>query len=837
MDYTQIKTNSNNARALINKLQYISKKVVKQKCNMKFLLKCRKSKLVPNFIKNSTKCNSLFIFDRYTQTDIDRTLDRHTYCFHTKILSLLIKQKHNILKRQQQQMEQTKTKLKEYLNAGDFEKLLQSETKVAKKLTTTLKKRQEAKHDKLRQNGNHLFADNNKNEGWFVNKTKVEFPSDIQTLLTKGPKFALPIENTKFPLFKYIADGENLVQTIKVKEKQDEARTKLSLLIKDHTTTNRQSTIDRAITDTVGRTRKFLSKNKNIRILTSDKGNKTVAMDISDYNKKMGDILNDLTMYRVQRQDPTSRLQSKNNSLVDKLYKLDLISKIEKNKLSTTTALPPRIYGLPKLHKEGTPLRPICSATGSPAHNLCKYIADILKSATANSAYNIKNTLEFKTKIKNTYISDNEKLISFDVISLFPSIPTQLALEIIRDNWMKIEEHTNIPKKLFMEILTFCIEENRYFKFNDILYTQLKGLPMGSPTSPVIADIVMEKLLENTTTKLARVPRLLTKYVDDLFAIIHEDDVKSTLDTLNSFNKYINFTMELEEDGKLPYLDSVVIRSKNELKLKWYKKSTSTGRIINFYSKHPKTMIMNTAMGCIRRMLEITDDTYHEEIKNEIKLLLRRNDFPENIIKTLLNKYQEEKNQEKEKEKPQKIFKSVAYVPKLSERLAKSDCYNKDEVKIAHKPINTLKNIYNQTKSKIPHTEKSNIVYEIPCNGKNNQPCHSVYIGTTKGKLKTRLAQHKSDYKYCQHTVNQKTALMTHCTENSHSPNFDKATILQQEQHYRKRFTLEMLHIINTPTSKRMNYKTDVDNSASFYRYLLTNKRSVINSTSSDTHV
>ncbi|XP_036317549.1 uncharacterized protein LOC118732526, partial [Rhagoletis pomonella] len=529
MEYAEMKNNYNNARALKNKFQYTSKKVVKQKCSLKFLLKCRKSKLVPNFIKCTTRCNSLFIFDRNAQTDIDRTLDKHTHYFHTKILSLLIKQKHNILKRQKQQMEQITTKLKEHLGAEDFEILLQSETKIAEKLTTTVRQRQEAKYEKLRKSRNHLLFDNNKNEEWFVNTTNVEFPQDVKMLLSKGPKFALPIENKQFPLFKYIADGEDLVQTIKVKEKQEEARTKFSLLIKDHTTTNRQSAIDRAIIDTVGRTRKFLSKNDNIRILTSDKGNKTVAMEICDYNKKMEDILNDLTMYRILRQDPTSRLQSKNNSLVDKIYKLELISKIERNKLTTNTDLSPRFYGLPKLHKEGIPLRPICSAIGSPAHNLCKYVADILKNITTVSAYNIKNTLEFKSKINNTYIFDDEKLISFDVVSLFPSIPTQLALDIIKDKWTTIEKHTNIPKKLFIEILKFCIEENRYFKFNDTVYTQLKGLPMGSPTSPVIADIVMEELLENTVKKLARPPRLLTKYVDDLFAIIREDEVQSTL--------------------------------------------------------------------------------------------------------------------------------------------------------------------------------------------------------------------------------------------------------------------------------------------------------------------
>ncbi|XP_067627468.1 uncharacterized protein [Eurosta solidaginis] len=457
-------------------------------------------------------------------------------------------------------------------------------------------------------------------------------------------------------------------------------------------------------------------------------------MELNDYNNKMDEILNDLTMYRIQRQDLTLKLQNKNNSLVDKLFKMELVSKKDRNKLTTTTALPPRIYGLPKIHKKGTPLRPICSATGSPAHALCKYVAYILKNVTTSSLYNIKNTQDFKEKINNSYIYDDEKMISFDAVSLFPSIPTNLALDIIRNKWTTIEKYTKIPKKMFIEILKFCIKDNRYFKYNETTYTQLKGLPMGSPTSPIIADIVMEELLDNAMNKLARKPRLLTKYVDDLLAIINENVVQNILDALNSFDKNIKFITELEDDGKLPYLDSIVIRRGNQLKLMWYKKSITSGRIINYYSKHPKNMIINTAMGCIRRMMNITDDTYHNDIENEINILLKANDFPDKIIKTLLKRYKSPNSQRRE-ENP-KIIKSLTYVPKLSERLSTSDIYNKEDIKIAHKPMSTLKSIFNQTKSKIPQMEKSNIIYQIPCNGNDKELCNKVYVGTTKSKLK-----------------------------------------------------------------------------------------------------
>ncbi|XP_067623524.1 uncharacterized protein [Eurosta solidaginis] len=822
MEYATIKNNYNN-KTSINKFQRVSKKLVKLKSSIKYLLKCRKSKLIPNFIKNSTRCKQLFVFDSDIHSDIYKTLDRYTHYYHTKILSLIIKHKHNILKRQQQHKEETKKHLKEQLSNEDFTDFLKNEENLANSLTTTLKKRQEEKYKKLRNERSNMFTDNNKNEEWFVNKTKVEFPPDIKALMTKGPKFALPVENNKFPLFQYIADGEDLIQTLENKEEQEESRTKFSLLIKNHTTTRKKSALDCAIIDTVKQTRKFLKENPNIRILTSDKGNKTVAMELDEYNQKMGDILNDLTTYRIQRQDPTSRLQNRNNCLVDKLFKLELISKTERSRLTTTTALAPRIYGLPKIHKTGTPLRPICSAVGSPSYSLCKYIVDILKNVTSKSVYSVKNTMEFKERINNTLICDDEKLVSFDVVSLFPSIPIQLALDVIRNKWSTIKEHTKIPKQIFMEIVTFCIQENKYFKFNDVVYTQLKGLPMGSPTSPVIADIIMEELLEKTITGLRRPPRLLTKYVDDLFAIVNENEVQDTLSALNSFDKHIKFTIELEENGKLAYLDSIIIRRQNQLKLKWYQKPTASGRIISFNSKHPKTMIMNTARACIHRMLQRSDEIYHKEIKTEIRSLLKDNDFPKSVINSLLRR-SSTKTRQNNSERA-KIFKSLTYVPELSERVARSDCYNKGKVIIAHKPINTLKNIFNRTKQRIPTPEKSNVVYKIPCNGKTDEPCNSIYVGTTKGKLKTRLSQHKSDYKQSHNTNFHKTALMSHCKSTGHSPNFDRATILEQEQHYGKRFTLEMLHIINVPTNIRMNYKTDIDHSAHLYRHLLESKR------------
>ncbi|XP_073841146.1 uncharacterized protein [Musca autumnalis] len=264
---------------------------------------------------------------------------------------------------------------------------------------------------------------------------------------------------------------------------------------------------DRYTLDTVGQTTKFLRENKNILIQNSDKGGKTVAMEKSHYESKKILILTDMCTYKLIKKDPTTRLQYKCNKLVMQLFDLKIINAMEKNKLINKTSVPHKIYGLPKIHKKGTHLRPICSFMNSPTYALSKYMATILKILTKE--YNIKDAAEFKCRINNQYIDSEETLVSFDVISLFPSVPVNLAIRTIKEKWTTIKECTSIPLNPFIDILIIRIKESRYFLYKDKMYEQQKGMPMGSPISPVIADIVTENLLDEVTKNLTIKPRLL----------------------------------------------------------------------------------------------------------------------------------------------------------------------------------------------------------------------------------------------------------------------------------------------------------------------------------------
>ena len=77
--------------------------------------------------------------------------------------------------------------------------------------------------------------------------------------------------------------------------------------------------------------------------------------------------------------------------------------------------------------------------------------------------------------------------------------------------------------------------------------------------------------------------------------------------------------MEMEDNDQLPYLDTLIIKHDNKIKLNWYKKDIASGRMIHFESYHPKQMKHNTAYNFIRRVKNISDECFHEENKIKIR--------------------------------------------------------------------------------------------------------------------------------------------------------------------------------------------------------------------------
>lgn len=91
--------------------------------------------------------------------------------------------------------------------------------------------------------------------------------------------------------------------------------------------------------------------------------------------------------------------------------------------------------------------------------------------------------------------------MSLNVISLFTNVPIKLALQGINNRWSYIKTSTNIPKDEFLNLVQFILTSS-YFCFDNIIYKQTFGIPMGSPLSPTIADNVLQDIENKALFKI-----------------------------------------------------------------------------------------------------------------------------------------------------------------------------------------------------------------------------------------------------------------------------------------------------------------------------------------------
>ncbi|XP_017484779.1 PREDICTED: uncharacterized protein LOC108373412 isoform X1 [Rhagoletis zephyria] len=427
-----------------------------------------------------------------------------------------------------------------------------------------------------------------------------------------------------------------------------------------------------------------------------------------------------------------------------------------------------------------------------------------------------------KDKLDKVKVSEEELLVSFDVVSLFTNIPIPLAINIIMSKWSTIKQSTNIAKNKFLNILNLCLKDNNYFACNEKFYIQTFGMPMGNPLSPTIADIIMDDLLNATMIELKEIYKIdiqfIVKYVDDIFAIVKRKDVDIILKTLNKYHRKLQFTIETEANFRIPFLDVMIHRRNDSLILDWYSKPTSSGRLINYLSSQPSKYKINTAKNLINKILKISHQQFHDTNIKKIFNILRSNNYPEHIIHSLVKQITTQINDKRNNptitttNNETKRYYSVTYVPRLSEKIDRKKYTNNQNTILAYRSNHTLSSVFTKTKTPIEPHQQNNVVYEITCEGSENEKCNKIYIGTTKRPLAVRLSEHEADIK----KNKSNTALSQHISASGHTADLTKTKIIDKEKRERTRFTLESLRILQK-RDKTMNKKEDTDDIATAY--------------------
>ena len=386
-----------------------------------------------------------------------------------------------------------------------------------------------------------------------------------------------------------------------------------------------------------------LRNNPDLVITRPDKGKGVVILSRSDYNDKMLSILCDESKFKrlgpVSTDDKTSSVETSLQNFLWRLSKNGEIADDVYREIRPTGSTRPRIYGVPKVHKAGAPLRPILSMTGSPQHATAQWLANLLKPVSARfSKFVVKDSFDFSATMNKMNAPQSTHMCSFDIKSLFTNVLFEETLEICVNQLYHTDlDPPSLSESSFRKLMR-KVTTGVQFSFNDIMYQQIDGVAMGSPLGPVLANIFVGYYEERLDIHSNKDLLSYYRYVDDTFSMcISRLASSSLLEQLNNLHPALQFTCEHEEDGALPFLDVLVTKhltAGNLLAFSTgvYRKPTFTGQYTRWDSFCSRKQKINLIRCLTHRAQKICSPCNLNDELQFLRTLFQKNGYPLGIV-------------------------------------------------------------------------------------------------------------------------------------------------------------------------------------------------------------
>ena len=129
-------------------------------------------------------------------------------------------------------------------------------------------------------------------------------------------------------------------------------------------------------------------------------------------------------------------------------------------------------------------------------------------------------------KVKNERIPQGFNIASFDIKSLFTSVPLKKTIDIAFERiYLRKEIESILTKKEMKNLLILCTR-NVHFTFNNEIYIQNDGVAMGSPLGPILAGIFVTELENILVPELKQCIKNWRRYVDDTFVYVKNGSIE-----------------------------------------------------------------------------------------------------------------------------------------------------------------------------------------------------------------------------------------------------------------------------------------------------------------------
>ena len=392
------------------------------------------------------------------------------------------------------------------------------------------------------------------------------------------------------------------------------------------------------------------------------------------------------------------------------------------------------------------------------------------------SSNHLKHSGDLLNRIRDINFR-NKKLASLDIKSLFTNIPVEKAITLLDNKLSELNINFSIPKSNIIELIRLCTQQN-FFSFNNKYYKQKFGLPMGSPLSGVIACLFLEFLEAGPFKNILPKNSTFLRYIDDTILICNNrENLISLVERLNEVEPSIEFTLEEEENGKLPFLDVLIIKNNNKLSFKVYRKPTNKNDMIHFYSHHNTKVKRGVLIGFYLRANRICSPEFLADEYNYIDTIFKQLKYPNFLLNQAKTRT---KNILSRNETPDKNNTNRKIIlPSSSAAINAINVFRESSADIVISTTQTIKQLLHKRTDERSDTAG---IYKIPCNN-----CEKVYIGETSRKVDDRIKEHK----YAMRTNNTNNACVQHRNDRGHFMGWDDAFIIIKEPDLFRRRTIE----------------------------------------------
>ncbi|CAH8432023.1 unnamed protein product [Dicrocoelium dendriticum] len=519
-----------------------------------------------------------------------------------------------------------------------------------------------------------------------------------------------------------------------------------------------------------------LQKNEDLIITKPDKGSGTVLMDRADYIKKMKMILSDTSRFVrcEQQKDKTECVENQLIKCLKSLVNDGAITKETYDRLRPIGTITPRLYGLPKIHKPDTPLRPILDMRNSPYHNIAQWLTKMLNPIRQMIApHRLADTFQFINEIRDMNVQEH-RMFSLDVVSLFTNVP---LIETVNYLCSYIDQHginIGIGSNQLKELILRCTY-NVQFQFNSEFYRQVDGVAMGSPLGPLLADIYMGMLENGPLKQVISGLKFYRRYVDDIICISDwTTKPQDIIDCFNNAHPNAAFTAEEENNNQMNFLDaSLIRRTDGSIQRKVYRKPYWTGQYMNFHSFAPLSQKRTLVRTLTDRAYKIcSEDTIKAELAR-IKEALLENGYPERFIETHMKRCIPKVSKQTVEKKQLYLtlpFKGNSAAETCTRRLQQSckKTFNAAQLNVifTSKPL-----LVPRFKDRVPDHLQSMLIYRFTC------PCGARYVGRTTRHLGKRIKEHLPGWLYTRENRTNYSAITNHLINTGHQ--IDKRTAFQ----------------------------------------------------------